>query len=324
MSTMLGTNLTNNTPKGLMLHHFHGEDYKHDRSGSISAADFERVILSIGIDNFDNPLEWTERTLCGDKGYKKWCITFDDGLRCQVDVALPILKKYGLRAFWFVCSGPYLGELPRLDLYRRFRHHYFEKVEDFYTTFFEMLGIPMQSFEAHYVNWRSKMLDVFPFYTDMDLRYRYSRDYLLTKVSYEAAVDRLIERYSLSLRDLANEIWIAEEDLALLHGDGHVIGLHSHDHPTNFSELNHTAQVEQYERNFQFLNDAVGRVFAVSHPCGSYSSFTLGFLASLGITIGFRSNLSRLGYLDSYPTALQMPREDIACILRQSAHGSVN
>jgi len=317
---MSGTNLFNNSPKGLMLHHFHGDGYKDDRSGSISIFDFEKVILSIGIENFDSPLEWTERVLGGGKGYKKWCITFDDGLRCQVDLALPVLKKYGLKAFWFVCSGPYLGELPRLDLYRRFRHHYFDKVEDFYAVFFEKLGIPMQSSESHYVSWKSRMLDVFPFYTDMDLRYRYSRDFLLTKVSYEAAVDSLIEEYDLSLKDLANEIWITEKDLTLLNSDSHILGLHSHDHPTNFSALDNNSQIDQYQRNFHFLNNIVGKVFAMSHPCGSYSPFTLGLLDSLGITVGFRSNTSSLGYLDSGPSGLQIPREDVACVLRSLSY----
>jgi peptidoglycan/xylan/chitin deacetylase (PgdA/CDA1 family) len=160
------------------------------------------------------------------------------------------------------------------------------------------------------------MLQVFPFYTDIDLRYRYSRDFLLTRAGYEAAVDELLEEYNLSIKNLANEVWIVEKDLALLHNDGQVLGLHSHDHPTNLSSLDNASQVDQYERNFHFLNKIVGKVFSMSHPCGSYSSFTLDLLSSLGITVGFRSNTSRLGYLDTAPSNLQIPREDIACVLR--------
>ena len=32
-------------------------------------------------------------------------LTFDDGLRCQYDIALPILNKHGIGAFWFVYSS---------------------------------------------------------------------------------------------------------------------------------------------------------------------------------------------------------------------------
>ena len=36
-------------------------------------------------------------------------VTFDDNLKCQYDIALPILDKYSLKAFWFIYTSPLDG-----------------------------------------------------------------------------------------------------------------------------------------------------------------------------------------------------------------------
>lgn len=308
---MSGTNLFKQPSRSLMFHHFHGGIHKDDRAGSVSSSDLEKIILSIGVENFASPFEWSERTKEGAQGYDKWCLTFDDGLRSQLDVAFPVLNKYGLKAFWFICSSPYSEEFPRLDIYRKFRYHYFDRVEDFYLEFLDRVSISTQSSDPAYFSWKSQMQRTFPFYSDLDIRYRYARDYLLPRSDFEAVVDNMIERRDIGIKDIARQIWIPEEDLAILNESGQVLGLHSHDHPTNFASLDNESQAEQYEKNFSFLKAISGSVFSMSHPCGSYSTFTLDFLGSLGISIGFRSNTSSLGLLPLGPPALQLPREDV-------------
>ena len=312
---MLDTSLSKFPSRGLMLHHFHGEGHNDDRAGSISSSDLENIILSIGLDNFDSALEWSEKIKDGARGYRKWCLTFDDGLRSQFDVAFPVLEKYGLKAFWFVCSSPYCNEFPRLDIYRRFRYHYFDKVEDFYVEFFDQVSISRRSSDPSYLSWKGQMQKAFPFYSDLDIRFRYARDVLLPRADFEAAVDKMIEMRGICIKDLATQLWISREDLVVLHEHGHVLGLHSHDHPSSFARLDTQSQAEQYERNFLFLKEISGRVYSMAHPCGSYSSFTLDFLESLGISIGFRSSTSALGFLPSASPALQLPREDVANFL---------
>src|SRR5689334_1221872 len=49
--------------------------------------------------------------ITGKKGSRpRVALTFDDGLRSNVDVAYPILKKLGLTATFFVCPGLIDGE----------------------------------------------------------------------------------------------------------------------------------------------------------------------------------------------------------------------
>ena len=51
----------------------------------------------------------------------------------------------------------------------------------------------------------------------------------------------------------------------------------------------------------------------MSHPCGDYNKDTLDVLNSMGIRIGFRSNMSN-PYINS---SLEIPREDHANIYRK-------
>ena len=58
---------------------------------------------------------WMEKALCGrlDKG--DLCLTFDDSLLCQYDVAVPVLRSLGTTGFFFVYSSVFEGHLERLD-----------------------------------------------------------------------------------------------------------------------------------------------------------------------------------------------------------------
>ena len=53
----------------------------------------------------------------------------------------------------------------------------------------------------------------------------------------------------------------------------------------------------------------------MSHPCGEYNETTLPLLDSLGIKIGFRSNMS----VRSIKSSLEIPREDHANVLKSMA-----
>ncbi len=53
--------------------------------------------------------EAVRRSQRGDLPPRTVCITFDDGYRDNVDIALPMLQKYGLHATFFIATG-YLGD----------------------------------------------------------------------------------------------------------------------------------------------------------------------------------------------------------------------
>jgi peptidoglycan/xylan/chitin deacetylase (PgdA/CDA1 family) len=87
---------------------------------------------------------------------------------------------------------------------------------------------------------------------------------------------------------------------------GHLIGLHSHTHPTNMTLLPVEQQYAEYRRNFDYLSSLLGTSpQTMAHPSGSYNSDTLDILREMGVQIGFRSDSD-----SRFHTLLEMPRLD--------------
>ena len=90
-------------PHGVMFHHFF--DARHPAGqGAISAGQLADLIAFLGRDRILPAAEWQRQAEAGTLAPDALCLTFDDNLRCQYDVALPVLRDEGLTAFWFVCT----------------------------------------------------------------------------------------------------------------------------------------------------------------------------------------------------------------------------
>lgn len=78
---------------GVMFHHFH--DHFHKRGqGSISKNEFINIISFLKKKYILNNADvYIEKILKKEITAKDICLTFDDSLKCQMDIALPILKK---------------------------------------------------------------------------------------------------------------------------------------------------------------------------------------------------------------------------------------
>src|SRR5205085_398427 len=104
-----------------------------------------------------------------------------------------------------------------------------------------------------------------------------------------------------------------DAEVRSLHQSGHVIGLHSHTHPTRLNRLSDEEQRYEYRANHRYLTALLGEEPAsVSHPCNSYDERTIQILRSLGIKLGFRANMTA-----GFDSELELPREDHANLLRQ-------
>ena len=102
--------------------------------------EFEKLLIYLGTENILSPKEWQEKALAKELSEKDICLSFDDALKCQYDIAFPILKKHGLKAFWFVYSGVLEGQTEWLEIYRYFRTEYFENVNEYYNNFFDIVA----------------------------------------------------------------------------------------------------------------------------------------------------------------------------------------
>ena len=302
---------------GLMFHHFH-DTLDHARSqGSIDADQLAQIIRAVGRARILPAMEFQTRAIAGKLADHHVCLTFDDNLLCQYDVAVPVLEDFGLTAFWFVYTSVMQGNIERLEIYRDFRNTQFPSMDEFYAAFF--IGVyesefgrraegALRSFEP------SKYLAGFPFYSEADRRFRFVRDEVLGADAYALIMDAMMRDAGYDVRDIAKRLWMGNEEVLSLHESGHVIGLHSHTHPTRLERLSEDDQRYEYKANHSHLTSLLGEPpLAMSHPCNSYNQATLEVLDSIGIKLGFRANMQMTGSFG----ALEFPREDHANLINR-------
>lgn len=302
---------------GAMFHHFH-DDNKYPNlqgGGSISAIDFHSIIDYID-ENFNllTPDEYTQKVV--DKSVKESdvCLTFDDSVKSQFDIIYPELEKRKLKAFFFVYSGAFAENPPMLEFFRDFRFNSFNNIDEYYKVFFNNVRCNhSEEYSAFLNNYKTDYLPNSAFYTNNDRKYRFLRDVVL-KDKYFDVVLSMIEEKKYSIDSRKKYLFMSVDDLKELHESGHTIGLHSHSHPTRIERLSYKNQLEEYSKNYEFINSITNeKISSMSHPCGSYNDDTLKILKKLGISVGFRNKLVP----SNIRSSLEIPREDHANIINK-------
>lgn len=306
----------NNFTHALMFHHFH--DDKHPVSqGSLSGEQFE-MILDWTAENFNliDAQQYLGRLRAKNLSSTDVCITFDDALLCQAEIAAPILKKKNLQAFFFIYSSPFFGDPDPLEVYRYFRNTCFPAVDDFYQSFFEgaKSWFPALFEKSEQTFNPDEYLSAYGFYSRNDKWFRYLRDIGLGESVYNEAMTRLMAENEFDPKAISEKLWMSETNVKDLSTHGHVIGLHSFSHPVTMHLMDAKKQTLEFSRNREHLMGLTGnKIVSMSHPCGNYSDETLKILRSLDIEIGFRDNCS----VKSIASNLEVPREDSSNVLLQ-------
>ena len=298
----------------IMFHHLHNE--KHlPAQGSLSATDFSEMLDWLGSRyNLLGAKEYLQRFESAALEKNDICLSFDDALLCQYDIAIPVLDKYDLDAFFFIYSSVFSGDPDNLEVFRYFRTNNFMDIDDFYKQFFVLVE---EELSAEFFNHRNiynslDYLSAFPFYSENDKWFRYLRDQALGPSRYNELMIHLMRLKNFSPKAIIADLWMSEQDLKDIANRGHVVGLHSFNHPTQMSKLSFEEQYIQYKKNFEHLTSVVGSVVSMSHPCGDYNEYTLEILHDLGIRIGFRSSLSETKIKGKF----EIPRDDHANVYK--------
>lgn len=292
---------------GIMFHHFYDESRHVRGQGAISAHQLKKLLNA-----YEGRVlcakEWQNRLLNNELEDGQTCLTFDDGLLCQYDIALPILEERNLTAFWFPYTAPLDGEPDRLEIYRFFRTVCFEDVEAFYEAFWvfldqgefrELINQGLKTFDP------KSYLSLYSFYTDGDRTFRYIRDIILGSDKYIDAMDEMMSEYDFDCEKAHSQLWMNDEHLTYLHKHDHVIGLHTHSHPTRITDFPVERQEWEFDKNASWLVDNVGvNANCVAYPCGDYDQRLLDILAERGVQIGFQSRMSEMA------SHLEVPRID--------------
>ena len=301
---------------GIMFHHFHN-DFHLKSQGSISKKVFNQILDFLESKyNILDPDEFIERFIKNNLTSKETCITFDDSLRCQYDIALPVLEERGIKAFFFVYSSALTDSPDMLEIYRYVRNSFFPNIELFYSLFFNLVSKKYQHLYKKAKESFSKLdyLAGYPFYSKSDKLFRYLRDNILNDGRYENLMEELINELNFDIKSISEKLWMTQNQILDLFKKGHQIGLHSFSHPTKISSLDYQTQNIEYSKNLMHLENIIGKnnINSMSHPCGSYNEDTIKVLSNLKIKIGFRANMNVKDVLGKY----EIPREDHSNILR--------
>lgn len=300
-----------------MFHRFHADGSGHPLQGSLASADFEKILLFVGLDNILGPDKWVSRLQTGNLGPSDLCLTFDDGLRTQIQYALPVLEKYGLGAFWFVCSTVFEGGTVRSEIHSHAAAH-MGGMEVLAKTMLKQCpaGLRSQLNTPEFSRYQRKMMDLFPFYTQEDCQFRFLRNGDQHKAIFEELMDQVMAQHGIDALEIGGQLWMDREHLKYLASAGHWVGLHSYNHPYAMDALSYTEQNSEYQRNYDHLANLTGNLpRSMSHPLNACNSDTLSILASLGIECGFSSTMTPAPGMKINANSLMMAREDSVTLL---------
>ena len=317
-------NQNNNFYHGIMFHHFHDDGIHTRGQGSIDKDDFYKMINFIGRDNILDADIFYEKFKNNKLKNNEVCLTFDDALKCQIDIALPVLEDLQIKSFFFAYTSMFQGKVDNLEFFRYFRMNYFENVDEFYNNFYKFLNFDLNSFfeKNRFIIEQTKIR--FPHYSISDIKFRLVRNNFLTKSQYEEIMFLMFEEKQFNPYDFSKKLFFEKSDLQTLNDLGHLIGLHSLNHPTQLEKLSYDEQKNEYVKCLSLISDILNKpkneIKSMSHPCGSYNQDTLQILKNLGIELGFKQIMTiepEKGMKKVNNSFLEVARQDHANILRR-------
>ena len=317
-------NKNNNFFHGIMFHHFHDDGIHTKGQGSIDKDDFYKMINFIGRNNILDADIFFEKFKNNKLKEKEVCLTFDDGIKCQIDVALPILEELKIKSFFFVYTSIFEKKPDNLEVFRYFRMNYFDNVDEFYNSFYQVLDKDLKTFFEDN-NDKIKATKIkFPHYSIEDIKFRLVRDIFLTKSQYEETMLLMFKEKQFNYKDFFKKLFFQKDDLKTLDSLGHLVGLHSHNHPTLLEKLNYDEQKDEYEKCLSSISNILDKpkneIKYMSHPCGSYNKDTFEILKELGIELGFKQIMTiepEKGMKKINNSFLEIARQDHAEIYKR-------
>ena len=317
-------NKNNNFFHGIMFHHFHDDGIHTKGQGSISKDDFYKLINFIGRKNICDADVFFEKFKENKLKENEVCLTFDDAIKCQIDVALPVLEDLKIKSFFFVYTSMFEEKPDNLEIFRYFRMNYFKNVDEFYINFYKKLNKDLNSFFNQNERKIKDEKVKFSLYSIEDIKFRLVRDIFLTNNDYENTMFLMMDEKKFEKKEFYPKLFFNYEDLKKLNKLGHLVGLHSHNHPTLVEKLNYDEQKNEYLNCIstisKILNKSVNEIKWMSHPCGSYNNDTLQILKELGIELGFKSIMTiepEKGMKKINNSFLEIARQDHAEIVKR-------
>jgi len=278
---------------GVMFHYFHNGRGIHKKTqGSIDQNQLVKIIKKIGRKNILDADVFLNKHIENKLKPFEVCFTFDDGLKSQIDIALPVLEDFKIKSFFFVGTSQFTNEISYIELFRFFRNNFFKDIDEYYKFFYKHIDLDLnQIFKKEHLSLKKLKLK-FKYYSMNDLKFRLVRDKLLTKSEYEKINFKMFKYKKFKYKKFERKFYMNEKDLQIIDQNNHIIGLHSHSQFHRIGKLNIKTQLKEYKKNISLLSNILGKpknyFKTMSHPNGSYSNETLIILKDLGLKLGFK------------------------------------
>ena len=278
---------------GVMFHYFHNGKGIHKKTqGSIDKNQLVKIIKKVGRKNILDADVFLNRHIEKKLKPSDVCFTLDDGLKSQVDIALPILNDYKIKSFFFVGTSQFTNETSYIELFRFFRNNFFNNINEYYNHFYSHVDFDLnQIFNKEKVSLKKLKLK-FQYYSINDLKFRMIRDKFLSKSEYEKINFKMFKDKNFQYKKFERKFYMNKNDLKTIHKNNHIIGLHSHSQFHRIGKLNTRIQMQEYKKNVYLLSNILNKpknyFKSMSHPNGSYAPKTLKILKNIGIKLGFK------------------------------------
>ncbi len=275
-----------------MFHHFHDHKTHLKAQGSIDKDDFYKMIKFIGRNNILNCDVFFDKLKNKNLKKNEVCLTFDDAIKSQFDIALPVLEDLKIKSFFFSQTSTFDKNQNNIEHLRYFRTNYFNKIDDYYNLFFKILDKNLDTFFLKNNDFINDKKTTSPHYSLEDIKFRLVRDSFLSKADFDEVNFLMYKEKKFNYKNFSKILYFTKNDLKKVETLGHFIGLHSHNHPTMLENLSYKEQRNEYETNLsslsKILNKSKNSIKCMAHPSGSYNNFTLKILKEIGIELGFK------------------------------------
>ncbi len=305
-------------PHGIMFHRFKNEKDQNSANGTLTSKNLTKIINLIGRKRILGPKEWIQRMDSGNLLNKDVCFTFDDGLKSQIKIALPILEKFNIKAFWFVHCKTLPNNFDKNEIFSFLIVKKFKNFTNFAYNFLDYIKINKNVFNSQKFNdYYNEEKKLYKFHSKIELKYKFLRDIYYSRKKFESTMENFFKKYGINVNKFYKNTWLDKKDLIKLDKKGHVIGLHSYSHPYRMKSLSEKEQKNEYNKNFKYLKSVLKKKpFAMSHPLDSYNDFSLKILKKLKIKCGFRSHTKTSKGSRINPSFLEFAREDPSNMLK--------
>ncbi len=300
-----------------MFHHFHGGTLQATGQGSLNSQNFRKILFYLK-KNFKilKPSEWIKKITTNKLKPNEICLTFDDALLSQYKIALKEMDKLDLKAFWFIYSSVFEGQIDNFEIHRKFRTLFYRDFKDFFLHFESFLKGKKNYYDnSKFKKYYSTIKKKIPIYSLNDIKFRFLRNYIIKEKNYNLILEKMMKEKKTNKKSLSKNLWLKNHHLKILSNKGHEIGLHCYNHPYLLEKLSYSNQKKQLIKNYNHIFKVTKKKpICISYPNGSFNKNTIKIIKNLNLKFAFISNMyAKKNIVKNYV----IPRVDHSTLLKK-------